>query len=270
MEKQLIWREKKLHYALNGWGPAVVLLHPYLASHRVWDSLTEVFKDQFTVVAVDLPGFGQSDVFAESHSMSFMAEAVKAVMDHENIVKAVMVGHSMGGYMSLAFAEQFPDRLNGLVLFHSQAAADTPEARENRMRSIEVVKNGHKNYSNKFLPDLFADENKVVLADQIQSLCKEAENISPEGIIAVLRGMAERKDYRLLLKRLNIPVLFVAGKNDPRIPLDVITQQMQMPRDSEAILIDNVGHMGQFEAPDKIFPVLESFCERAHIQKGNK
>ncbi|MBN2639298.1 MAG: alpha/beta hydrolase [Bacteroidales bacterium] len=264
MEKQITWNGKHIQYNIDGTGPAIVLLHPYLADHHVWDELTETFKDKFTIISTDLPGFGQSDVFGEIHSMSFMADAVKAVLDEENITKAIIVGHSMGGYVTMAFAEQFPDILNGLVLFHSHAGSDSPEAQQNRLRSIEVVKNGHKNYINKFIPDLFAEENREILAPTINALCKKAEQITPEGIAAALKGMAERKDYRQLLKEINIPVLFVVGKKDSRIPLEFITKQMQLPKDSEAVIIDNTGHMGQFESPDKIFPVLESFCERAY------
>jgi pimeloyl-ACP methyl ester carboxylesterase len=263
MEKQITWNKKTIHYAIDGAGPAIVLLHGYLEDHHVWESLTDVFKDLFTVVAVDLPGFGQSSVFAESHPMPFMAEAVKAVMDQERIKSAVMVGHSMGGYVSLAFAEEFPELLSGLVLFHSQAAGDTPEGRQNRLRSVEVIQNGHKNYSNKFIPDLFAEENKTLFTAEINALCKTAEQLSAEGIIAALKGMSSRKDYRELLKQITIPVLFVVGKKDKRIPVDFITEQMQLPRDSEAVLVENAGHMGHIEAPEKIFRVLESFCERA-------
>lgn len=265
MKKQLTWKNKQLHYTISGSGPTVVLLHGYLENHSIWDELTENFKDKFTIIAPDLPGFGQSDVFGESHPMTFMAEAVKAILDQEKKEKVVMVGHSMGGYVTLAFAEQFPERLNGLALFHSQAAADTPKAQQNRRRSIEVVTSGHKKYINKFIPDLFAEENKTAFAEKIKSLCHEAEKISPEGIVAALNGMAERKDYRPLLKKLNIPVLFIVGKKDPRVNPEMISEQMILPKDSEAILVNNAGHMGQFEAPDKIFPVLESFCERALV-----
>lgn len=263
MEKQLIWKEKQLYYNIEGSGPAIVLLPPYLADHHIWDKLTETFKNKFTIVAPDLPGFGQSDVFGESHPMPFMAASVKAVLDEENITKAIVLGHSMGGYVAMAFAEQFPENLNGLVLFHSHAGADSPEVQQNRLRSIEVVKKGHKNYSNKFIPDLFAEENREALKFTIDTLCKEAEHFSEEGIIAAIRGMTERKDYRELLKKINVPVLFVVGKKDPRIPLDFITEQIKLPKDTEAVIIDKVAHMGQFERPDKIFPVLESFCERA-------
>jgi pimeloyl-ACP methyl ester carboxylesterase len=264
MEKHLVWQEKTINYTTQGYGPAVVLIHGFPVNLHVWDSFVESFSPHFKIIAIDLPGFGKSSVYDTVHTMAFMAQAVKAVMVAENTAKAILVGHSMGGYVSLAFAKLFPENLAGIVLFHSQAAADTPEAKVNRSRTIEAVKHDHKDFVLKFIPSLFAPENVSRCDREIEELKKLGYEVSAEGIIAALSGMAEREDSRELLKTLAVPVFFVVGKEDSRASLPEIAYQMSLPRNCEGIILDGVGHTGYIEAPEKIFPAIESFCERTY------
>ncbi len=264
MEKHLVWQEKKINYTVQGHGPAVVVLHGFPESLHIWDQFIKSFTPNFKIIAIDLPGFGESSVYSPVHTMSFMAQAVKAVLVTENISKAILIGHSMGGYVSLAFLELFPENLAGIVLLHSQAAADSPEAKVNRARTIEVVKKDHKDFIGKFIPNLFAKENVIRLDREIEALKQQAYQTSTEAVVAALSGMAEREDARELLKKSTVPVFFVVGKKDSRIPLSVVTEQMSLPKDAEALLLDDVGHMGFLEAPEKIFPAIESFCERTY------
>lgn len=268
MEKHLVWQEKKINYTIQGHGPAVVLIHGFPVNLHVWDEFVGFLSPHFKVVALDLPGFGRSSVYHSTHSMSFMAQAVKAVMVAENLAKAVLVGHSMGGYVTLAFAKLFPENLAGLVLFHSHAAADPPEARANRARTIEAVNHDHKDFILKFIPSLFASENVNRFDREIEDLKRLGYEATAEGIIAALRGMAEREDSRELLKTLKVPVFFVVGKEDSRASLPEIAYQMSLPKNCEGIILDGVGHTGYVEAPEKIFPAIESFCERAY-QENN-
>jgi pimeloyl-ACP methyl ester carboxylesterase len=268
MEKHLVWQEKKINYTIQGHGPAIVLIHGFPVNLHVWDNFVETFNPNFKLIAIDLPGFGKSSVYDSTHTMTFMAQAVKAVMVAENIAKAILIGHSMGGYVSLAFAKQFPENLTGIVLFHSQAAADAPEAKANRARTIEAVEHDHKDFILKFIPSLFAQENVSRFDREIEDLKQLGYQASAEAIIAALRGMAEREDSRELLTTLNIPVFFVVGKEDSRASLPEIAHQMSLPKNCEGIILDGVGHTGYIEAPEKIFPAIESFCERAY-QEGN-
>lgn len=267
MEKHLVWQEKKINYTIQGNGNAIVLLHGFPESLHIWDQFIESFNPNFKIIAIDLPGFGKSSVYSPVHTMSFMAQAVKAVLVTENVSKAILVGHSMGGYVSLAFLKLFPENLTGIVLLHSQAAGDSPEAKINRARTIEVVKKDHKDFIGKFIPDLFARENVSRLDREIEALKQQAYQTSSEAVVAALAGMSAREDSRDLLKQSTIPVFFVVGKKDTRIPLSVVTEQMSLPKDAEALLLDDVGHMGFMEAPEKIFPAIESFCERTYQAK---
>ena len=262
MEKQLNWNGKQVHYTTEGAGKPVVLLHGFLENVHIWDDFTAFLKDGFRVVAIDLPGFGKTDVFSENHTMSFMADAVKAVLDAENIDHTVLVGHSMGGYVSLAFARKYQAMLRGLVLFHSHAAGDNAEGRENRSRTIEVVKKDHKDFISRFIPLLFAEENISRFADTIQQLRKMSLHTSAKGVIAALAGMRDRKDYLEFLRTIPFPLFFVVGKQDSRIPMEKIAPQLLLPPQAEALILEGVGHMGFVEAPGKVFPVLRDFLKR--------
>ncbi len=262
MGKRVIYQNKAVVYEREGRGPALVFLHGFLENHTIWNGVVNQMKAQFTCIAVDLPGFGKSDLFSENHTMSLMADVVKAVLNAEAVSSAVLIGHSMGGYVALAFAKKFPFVLRGLVLFHSQAAADDEESKQNRTRTIEVVKNDHQNFISNFIPLLFAEENIKKFSDEIVALKQMSLKTSAMGVVAALAGMRDREDSRELLTQLNIPLFFVVGKQDSRIPLKKILPQLTLSKHTEVLLLDGVGHMGFLEAPKTIFPILTGFFKR--------
>ena len=265
MEKQIIWQQGRINYLIEGEGYPVVLLHGFLENIHIWDDFITFLKPDFKVIAVDLPGFGKTSVFSENHTMAFMADAVKAVLDAENIVKTVLVGHSMGGYVSLAFAKKFPDILDGMVLFHSQAAGDNEEGRQNRSRTIEIVQKDHKDFIARFIPLLFAEENVMRFAKEIDHLRQMSFQTPKQGVMAALAGMRDREDSLGLLKNANFPLFFVVGKQDSRIPVEKIMPQITLPAHAEVIILDKTGHMGFVEAPAKIFPVVRDFLGRRYV-----
>nr|NQU93443.1 alpha/beta fold hydrolase [Bacteroidota bacterium] len=144
MNKSTNFHGKSINFYDSGKGQALVLLHGFLESGLMWDRFTQELSKEFRVIAIDLPGFGKTPVVAEKHSMELMAGAVKAVMDDLKITSCIMIGHSLGGYITLEFAVQYPELLKGICLFHSHASADTAEARENRRRTINIVKLNRK------------------------------------------------------------------------------------------------------------------------------
>lgn len=262
MEKRVIYQNKAVVYEKEGRGPVLVFLHGFLENRTIWNGFINQMKEQFTCIAVDLPGFGKSDIFSENHTMALMADTVKAVLNAETISSAVLIGHSMGGYVALAFAKKFPFVLRGLVLFHSQAAADDQGSKQNRTRTIEVVKKDHQNFISNFIPLLFAEENMNKLMDEIVALKQMALKTSAMGVVAALAGMRDREDSRELLTQLNVPLFFVVGKQDSRIPLDKILPQLTLSKHTEVLLLEGVGHMGFIEDPQIIFPVLTGFFNR--------
>ena len=270
VNKQLTYKGTIINYTTTGSGYTVVLLHGFLENLTMWDEFKKDLSTNNNVVAIDLPGFGQSGIMSNNHSMSTMANAVEYVLDKENISKCVMIGHSMGGYVTLAFAELFENRLDGIILFHSQAAADDEEAKINRNRTITIVENNHAKFISGFIPSLFTEDNAIKFSSEIDQLIKSSLLTKNEGIIAALAGMRDRKDYRELLTELTIPVLFIAGKKDTRIPLEKIIQQISLPKISEALLLEDVGHMGFIEDKDHTYKSIESFVTRHSNHKKNR
>ena len=256
------FRGKKLFCQVTGDGPAIVLLHGFMESQLIWKNFTRKLSDSYRVIAIDLPGHGQSDVISGGNGMDMMAEGVRHVLKDLGIDSCLMVGHSMGGYVTLAFAEKYPRKIRGIVLFHSQAGADSPEARINRERAIGVVQKDHQGFINNLIPDLFDPANVKKYSFEIAALKEMALQTPKEGIIAALEGMKNRTDRQHVLAQAKVPVMFIAGKNDSRIPMQVIMPQTTLPEHSEVLLLDHVGHMGFIEAPGKTFAAVKGFAER--------
>lgn len=262
VNKQLTFKGAKINYATTGSGHTVVLLHGFLENLTMWDGFSKKLSATNRVITIDLPGFGQSGIISNNHNMSTMAEAVNTVIEHEGISKCIIAGHSMGGYVALAFAEFFEDKLNGIILFHSQAGADDDDAKGNRNRTIKIVENNHAKFISSFIPSLFAEDNAAKFSLEIQQIINSSLLTKNDGIIAALAGMRDRKDYRGLLAQLETPVFFIAGKKDSRIPLEKIINQITLPKVSEALILENVGHMGFIEAEEHTYNAVEGFVRR--------
>lgn len=262
MNDFLTFEGQKIHYSSQGNGPVLILLHGFLESLEIWDSFALALSRDFKVVRIDFPGHGKSSTYSAVHTMELMAESVKAIIDHLGIKSCIVAGHSMGGYVSLAFAEKYPGMVKGIVLFHSQAAPDNAEARENRNRTINIVKKDRSVFIRQLIPELFDPRNVAQYTPQIENLVRIASEVKDEGIIAALEGMKERKGWLDLLQHLEMPVLFIIGKQDSRIPFSQVMEQAKIPKHSEVLLLENVGHMGFIEASSTTLVALQHFGMR--------
>ncbi|MFC1732126.1 alpha/beta fold hydrolase [candidate division KSB1 bacterium] len=266
MENTFLFRNKNIHYRVEGKGDCIVLLHGFLESLHIWDYfITELCKT-FQVICIDLPGHGKSECIEEVHTMKLMANVVLSVLNFLNVNQSVMIGHSMGGYVTLQFAEQYPEKLKGFGLFHSHAAADSEEAKKNRERTIDIIQKDHLGFISNFIPDLFAAENVQKYKGAIEILKKSAFQTPKEGIIAALKGMKERSSKINLLKNTSSPVLFIIGKEDKRIPIESIQEQIALPAHSETLILDKIGHMGYIEAQSVTLLTLKFFLNKIYHQ----
>ena len=263
MEKQIKFQSKKINFTDEGSGNTLVLLHGFLGSLEIWKDFSTELSKKYRVICIDLPGHGKTDNFWGTHTMDFMAETAKAVLDELKIEKCVIAGHSMGGYAALSFAEKYPDFLQGLCLFHSHAMPDTPEAKTNRERAIKAVSLNRKGFINQFIPELFAPENLERLKEYIEDQKEKARQIPRETIIAAQSGMKERSGKINLLSEISVPVLFIAGKKDTRIPIDKLLVQTVLPSHSEVLILGKAGHMGFIEAKNETMKTLDCFIKKA-------
>lgn len=196
-----------------------VLLHGYLESMLVWDDFVPYLYKQVRVITLDLPGHGISVVKGPVHTMEYLADVVKDTLDALGIARCTLVGHSMGGYVALAFCEKYPERLDGVVLLSSTPDADTDEKKENRLREIKLVEAGKKDALARVAPEAgFAPENRPRMRDEIEDLVEQVFVTEDEGIAALLRGMIERPDRNEMLRRSAVRQLFIFGKHDGYIP----------------------------------------------------
>jgi pimeloyl-ACP methyl ester carboxylesterase len=252
----------EVRFASKGEGKAIVLLHGYLESLEIWDGFADELANKFRVIAIDLLGHGKSGTINGKADVELMAESIKAVLDHLKVEKAIIIGHSMGGYAMLAFAEMFPDRLLGIGLFHSITWADLPEKRLARDHEIELVQQGMKHsFINANVQKGFADDNLDRLKDEVEQAKIIGSGTSDEGIIAALNAMKSRKDRTFLLEKIQVPVLFVIGKKDNYIPFDKLMQLTRLPEKKYVAILENSGHMGFIEEMEHGIDEIENFMQ---------
>lgn len=239
----------------------VVLLHGFLQNLDVWSSYVLSYMHDFRVLTIDLPGHGHTDTFGEVHSMDMMARVVKTVLDEAGVNQCVMVGHSMGGYVALAFAEKYPYSLRGLGLVNSHALCDSDSHRESRQAVCEQVMENRASYIVNFVPTLFDDSNRAALSQDIKDLQDQCLETRAEAIVAAQTGMMNRPSRIGVLQQLEVPVLFVYGKNDKRIPIEIAISQAMIPSHSEILLLDHVGHMSFMEEREYVKPRIKNFVD---------
>jgi len=266
MKKELNYKNSQFVYNISGNGNAIVLLHGYLESKEIWTQFGMLLSEKYKVIIPDLPGHGESETFSPANTMELMAEVVKQILIAENEQKAFIIGHSMGGYAAMAFADLFPEYLSALSLFHSTPFADSEEKKKNRDREIELLRQGKKKliYSNHF-PKVFAEENELKFKGQIEKAKLVASRLAEDSIISTLEGMKLRKDYSEVLKNLAVPFLYVAGKGDRFIPYD-IRNQLQYPKNYQILELEKSGHIGFIEEEAKAFINFLFFIQN-HVYK---
>lgn len=245
-------------------GPAeglpLVLLHGFCEDGSVWDNLMPALHN-IRIIRVDLPGFGGSDL-PVAPGMDVYADAVCAALNDLSVDKCVLTGHSMGGYTALEFAEKHPERLAGLGLFHSHPYEDTPERKENRRRGLEMLQSDKRDlYVAQLFPGLFAEAFAKAHPEVINALIKKGKQQSSEGIAAALQGMIERKNHLETLRAAACPVLFVFGSEDTIIPVEEGLKAAVLPSTADLHVLEGVGHMGMFEAPEKSVAIVREFWD---------
>ena len=261
IEKFIMAGPTALHVCDSGQGDkCVVLLHGYLESMLVWEDFIPFLYKELRVVTLDLPGHGISVVTGEEHSMEFLADTVADGLRELGIERCTLVGHSMGGYVALAFCERHPEMLDGVVLLSSTPNADTPEKAENRRREIALVKAGKKELLARVAPEAgFAEENRSRMKDYIEDLTEQVFVTEDEGIVALLNGMIARKDRNAMLRETKVPVLFILGRKDSYIPVEAAETMVTEHPEAQVVWLENSGHMGFLEEPETTAQAILGF-----------
>lgn len=260
-KKEILINDSKVIYSVHGKGKPVMLVHGFGEKSDVWRNQVETLKKNYTVIVPDLPGSGESIAIADM-SIEGLSEVLRKILERESITQCIMIGHSMGGYITLAFAEKYAFCLKAFGLFHSTAYADSEEKKSTRRKGIEFI---HEHGAFRFLenttPNLFSpktkDERPGIIDGQIAGL----SNFTEAALVSYYESMIQRPDRTMVLRSSTIPVLFVAGKYDAAIPQEDILKQCHLPSLSYIHILENSGHMGMLEEPGKSNLILKNFLE---------
>jgi pimeloyl-ACP methyl ester carboxylesterase len=255
--KNTQFKNTSISYSDTGKGTAIVLLHGFLENQHMWDNYVVPFAKRNRVITIDLLGHGETECFGYLHSMEDNADAVRAVLAALRIRKAILVGHSMGGYVALAFGELYPENVKGLVLLNSTARADSAERKLNRDRAIKAVKKSYIGFVSLAIANLFSANNRERLVEEIENTKKEALKTPLQAIVASLEGMKIRADRQVLLHSSPYPKMLILGEKDPIVPYQETKDQIE---DTEVELVTFAdGHMSHIENQEELTKVLLQF-----------
>ncbi len=267
IHSNITFKGKNIHFQDEGRenNKVLVLLHGFMNNLEIWASYIYSYMNNMRVIAIDLPGHGNSATYGEIHTMEFMADAVHAVLENLGIEQCVILGHSMGGYVTLAFAEKYPYMLRGFGLLNSQAIADEPDVVQKRYESIELAKTNRPDYIIKFIPELFYSKKRNQYSVDIKDVQDLSLETTVDGIAAAQRGMAQRTTRLSVLEDSQVPVLFIYGKEDPRIPVEYAVCQAVLPKYSEIMLLGEVSHMSFLEERDFVKQRIKNFVNTCYL-----
>jgi pimeloyl-ACP methyl ester carboxylesterase len=251
------YKNIKINFTSNGKGSAIVFLHGFLENISMWKPITFSFTKNHKIICIDLLGHGKTGNLGYIHTMEEQARMIKTVLDHLKLREYTLIGHSMGGYVCLAFAELFPNNVKGICLMNSTALPDTEEKKKNRDRGINAVKYNAKTFVKLAIPNLFSEENRPRFLDEIKNITNEALQISQEGIIASLEGMKIRKDRTYILRSETFTILMIISKKDPVLEYKSLLDQVKDTKVKIAKL--SGGHMSHIENKKELINTIKIF-----------
>ena len=254
---QITFKNTQISYTDTGKGTAVVLLHGFLENKTMWDAFVSELSKKNRIITIDLLGHGETESLGYVQTMEDNADVVHEVLSKLKIRKAILVGHSMGGYVALAFAELYPEKMKGLVLLNSTSKEDSPERKKNRDRAIKAVKKDYETFIRLSIANLFSEENREILIKEIEAVKIQALKTPLQGIVASLEGMKARKDREFLLHTTTFPKLLILGKKDPVLNYEENLEQIK--NTDVALVTFPDGHMSSIENQQELLSVLADF-----------
>jgi len=263
MFKTFDFRGVSLRYSDAGEGFPLLFLHGYLESAEIWSAFIPDLLRDFRVVTLDLPGHGESGLPGGEASMEVISESAEALLDHLKLDQAFWIGHSMGGYASLAQLERNPSRMAAICLFHSHTRPDSEIIKDKRKREIHIVEQGQKRLLvMQNIPNMFAPQNLVAFEHELELTRSLAHQTHDAGVVAALKGLMMRPDRSEVLASAALPCLQIIGRYDQYISFDEVSMKTDLPRDSERLILDHSGHMGFFEEKARCLAGIRTFAEK--------
>ena len=257
MNKTTNFKNTTISFTDQGKGTAVVLLHGFLENKQMWNAFIPELSKRNRVIAIDLLGHGATECLGYIHTMEDQADMVQSVLQELKIRKTVLIGHSMGGYIGLAFAELYAENVKGIMLLNSTSKADSKERKINRDRAIVAVKQNYSNFIRMSIANLFSESNRERLTEVIEQVKIEALKTPLQGIVASLEGMKIRKDREIILHFASYPIQLVLGKKDGVLIYEDNLDQIEGTKVQLTTFED--GHMSHIENETELLALLLQF-----------
>ncbi|AXT18442.1 alpha/beta fold hydrolase [Flavobacteriaceae bacterium AU392] len=255
----ILFKNTKIHFTVNGEGQAIVLLHGFLENSTMWNASIPQLSKNHKVICIDLLGHGNTGCIGYIHTMELMAEGISQVLNFLKISNLIFIGHSMGGYVALAYAEKYPKTIKGICLVNSTSKSDSEERKLNRDRAIKAVKHNHKAFINMAISNLFMPENRNRFSYEINQLKNEALKTPLQGIIAALEGMKIRGNREYVIKTSSFKKMMMISKKDPVLDYSSLLDEAQKNGVQTVELSD--GHMSYIENKKSFSYYLMHFIE---------
>lgn len=263
MQKLIFKNSAEVFYHKAGAGLPVILLHGFGEDSSIWNNCAGALEKNCLLIRPDIPGSGRSTIFFKQNSdvtIEDHADIIHAILVHEKIDQCIFLGHSMGGYIGLAFAKKYAENLLGFGLINSTAFADDDAQKERRKKSIRMIeKYGSFEFLHQILPALFAKHFRKTHQGFIKQYVENTKKFQSEALIQYYYAMMQRPDSTAVLQQSRVPVLFVCGTEDTAATLDDLLKQMHMPDISYIHILENTGHKSMFEAPEKLIQFIIEF-----------
>lgn len=240
----------------KGSGPALIFIHGFPMHRKVWQDFHQNFISSNTVYMPDLPGFGESPLLKSGFTLGEVGAAMNKWAEDNKIHKAVVVGHSLGGYVALEMIRQHPDNYRGLVLFHSTAYADSEEKKDSRTKVVQFIRdNGVTAFTSNFIQPLFYDANHSAIAD-VRALCVSA---GEKAVVGYTQAMRDRPDNTSVLRQYPGAVLLLGGAHDKGIPPETLERQAELNASIQLEILEDAAHMGMFESREACSRLIGQF-----------
>jgi pimeloyl-ACP methyl ester carboxylesterase len=259
MQKSLTFKNATISFSDQGTGTAVVLIHGFLENTTMWKNVVPEISKRNRVVTIDLLGHGKTDCLGSIHTMELFAETITALLKELRIRKCILVGHSLGGYIALAFAEKHPQKVKGLCLMNATSNEDTSERKALRLRANKMIANNFRNVVRMSFANLFGPKSKTIFKEEIELAISEALQTSMQGYIAAQEGMRIRVNRNHVLTENSFKKLLIIGKKDPL--LDFETSLDEAKKTNSAIVVFPNGHMPHIENKLVLNDALKAFIK---------
>jgi len=259
MQKSITFKKANISFSDVGKGPAVVLLHGFLENATMWDTIVPEISKRNRIITVDLLGHGNSDCLGYVHSMELFAEAVETVLKHLRIRNFILVGHSLGGYVSLVIAKNNPTKIKGLCLVNSTSNADDEDRKNLRIRANKMVQQNFENLVRMSFLNLFGKTSKTTFKEEVDFALQQALQTSIQSYIAANDGMRVRKNTNAILLENTFKKLLIIGKKDPVLNFDASLEEAKKTNTESVVL--NGGHMSHIENRATVISILKGFLK---------